>query len=156
MNITNTKPIMPTRAIVCDRSRSPSARKRWIKNTVTTIPKPELLKATLCQLAALLVLVVMISMTDKLMAVSALVGGLIQILPQAWFSWQAFKYAGASNVDKVVRSMYRGELGKVVMTATLFAILFTVDKQWNYLALFTTFLVMIPLQWFLTQKALRH
>jgi ATP synthase protein I len=123
---------------------------------VTTIPKPELLKATLCQLAVLLVLVVMISMTDKLMAVSALVGGLIQILPQAWFSWQAFKYAGASNVDKIVQSMYRGELGKVVMTATLFAILFTVDKQWNYLALFTTFLVMIPLQWFLTQKALRH
>lgn len=156
MNITNTKPIMPTRAIVGDRSRSPSARKRWIENTVTTIPKPELLKATLCQLAVLLVLVVMISMTDKLMAVSALVGGLIQILPQAWFSWQAFKYAGASNVDKVVQSMYRGELGKVVMTATLFAILFTVDKQWNYLALFTTFLVMIPLQWFLTQKALRH
>ena len=156
MNITNTKPIMPTRAIVGDRSRSPSARKRWIENTVTTIPKPELLKATLCQLATLLVLVVMISMTDKLMAVSVLMGGLIQILPQAWFSWQAFKYAGANNVDKVVQSMYRGELGKVVMTATLFAILFTVDKQWNYLALFTTFLVMIPLQWFLTQKALRH
>lgn len=123
---------------------------------MTTIPKPELLKATMYQLAVLLVLVVLISMTDKLMAVSALMGGLIQILPQAWFSWQAFKYAGASNVDKVVQSMYRGELGKVVMTATLFAILFTVDKQWNYLALFTTFLVMIPLQWFLTQKALRH
>lgn len=147
---------MPTRALVGDRSRSPSARKRWIENTVTTIPKPELLKATLCQLATLLVLVVMISMTDKLMAVSVLMGGLIQILPQAWFSWQAFRYAGANNVDKVVQSMYRGELGKVVMTATLFAILFTVDKQWNYLALFTTFLVMIPLQWFLTQKALRH
>ena len=123
---------------------------------MTTIPKPELLKATMYQLAVLLVLVVMISMTDKLMAVSALMGGLIQILPQAWFSWQAFKYAGASNVDKVVQSMYRGELGKVVMTATLFAILFTVDKQWNYIVLFTTFLAMIPLQWFLTNKALRH
>jgi ATP synthase protein I len=83
-------------------------------------------------------------------------GGLIQILPQAWFSWQAFKYAGASNVDKVVRSMYRGELGKVVMTASLFAILFTVDKQWNYTVLFAAFLAMIPLQWFLTQRALRH
>jgi ATP synthase protein I len=83
-------------------------------------------------------------------------GGLIQILPQAWFSRQAFKYAGASNVDKVVRSMYRGELGKVVMTASLFAILFIVDKQWNYIVLFTTFLAMIPLQWFLTKKALQH
>ena len=123
---------------------------------MTTIPKPKLLKATLYQIAALLLVVAFIGMTDKLMAFSALMGGLIQILPQAWFSWQAFKYAGASNVDKVVQSMYRGELGKVVMTATLFAILFTVDKQWNYIALFTTFLLMIPLQWFLTQKALRH
>ena len=123
---------------------------------MTTIPKPELLKATIYQIAALLLVVAFISMTDKLMAVSVLMGGLIQILPQAWFSWQAFKYAGASNVDRVVRSMYRGELGKVVMTATLFAILFTVDKQWNYIVLFTTFLAMIPLQWFLTKKALRH
>lgn len=123
---------------------------------MTTIPKPELLKATFYQLAVLLLGVAVISTTDKLMAVSALIGGLIQILPQAWFSRQAFKYAGASNVDKVVRSMYRGELGKVVMTATLFAILFTVNKQWNYIVLFTTFLAMIPLQWFLTKKTLRH
>ena len=123
---------------------------------MTTIPKPELLKATIYQLAVLLLAVAMISTTDKTMAVSALMGGLTQILPQAWFSWQAFKYAGASNVDKVVRSMYRGELGKVVMTASLFAILFTVDKQWNYTVLFAAFLAMIPLQWFLTQRALRH
>ena len=123
---------------------------------MTTIPKPELVKATLYQLAALLLLVAFISMTDKLMAVSALMGGLIQILPQAWFSRQAFKYAGANNVGKVVQSMYRGELGKVVMTAALFAIVFTVDKQWHYLTLFTTFFVMIPLQWFLVKKALRH
>jgi ATP synthase protein I len=147
---------MPTRAIVGDPSWSPSARKRWIENTVTTIPKPELLKATLYQLAVLLILVAFISMTDKLMAVSALMGGLIQVLPQAWFSRQAFKYAGASNVDKIVQSMYRGELGKVVITATLFTVVFTVEKQWNYLTLFTTFLIMIPLQWFLTKKALRH
>jgi F0F1-type ATP synthase assembly protein I len=52
--------------------------------------------------------------------------------------------------------MYRGEAGKVVLTAVLFAMLFTVDKQWNYPVLFTTFLLMIPLQWFLTKKALEH
>ena len=134
----------------------PSARKRWIENTVTTIPKPEILKATLTQLAVLLLIAVALGLADSQLAVSVLVGGLVQILPQAWFSRQAFKYAGATKVDKVVRSMYRGELGKVVMTATLFAIVFTVSKQWNYLALFTTFLVMIPLQWFLVKKSLRQ
>jgi ATP synthase protein I len=134
----------------------PWARKRWIENTVITIPKPEILKATLTQLAVLLLIVIVLGIADSQLAASALMGGLIQILPQAWFSRQAFKYAGASKVDKVVRSMYRGELGKVVMTATLFAIVFTVSKQWNYPVLFTTFLVMIPLQWFLVKKSLRQ
>jgi len=134
----------------------PSARKRWIENTVITIPKPEILKATLTQLAVLLLIAVALGLADSQLAISVLVGGLVQILPQAWFSRQAFKYAGATKVDKVVRSMYRGELGKVVMTATLFAIVFTVSKEWNYLALFTTFLVMIPLQWFLAKKSLRQ
>ena len=134
----------------------PSARKRWIENTVITIPKPEILKATLTQLAVLLLIAVALGLADSQLAISVLVGGLVQILPQAWFSRQAFKYAGAIKVDKVVRSMYRGELGKVVMTATLFAIVFTVSKEWNYLALFTTFLVMIPLQWFLAKKSLRQ
>ena len=134
----------------------PSARKRWIENTVITIPKPEILKATLTQLAVLLLIAFDLGLADSQLAISVLVGGLVQILPQAWFSRQAFKYAGATKVDKVVRSMYRGELGKVVMTATLFAIVFTVSKQWNYLALFTTFLVMIPLQWFLAKKSLRQ
>jgi len=123
---------------------------------VITIPKPEILKATLTQLAVLLLIVIALGIADSQLAASALMGGLIQILPQAWFSRQAFKYAGASKVDKVVRSMYRGELGKVVMTATLFAIVFTVSKQWNYPVLFTTFLVMIPLQWFLVKKSLRQ
>ena len=134
----------------------PWARKRWIENTVITIPKPEILKATLTQLAVLLLIVIALGIADSQLAASALMGGLIQILPQAWFSRQAFKYAGASKVDKVVRSMYRGELGKVVMTATLFAIVFTVSKQWNYPVLFTTFLVMIPLQWFLAKKSLQQ
>ena len=95
-------------------------------------------------------MVATISMTDKLMAVSALMGGLIQILLGLVLK-AGFKYAGASNVDKIVQSIYRGELGKVVMTVALFAILFTVDKQRHYLTLFT-FLVMIPLQWFLIKK----
>ena len=129
---------------------------KWIENTMTTIARPALIRATAFQLAILLLIAVMLMLVDRAFAASALAGGLVQISPQAWFSWQAFKYAGASNVDKIVQSMYRGELGKVVITATLFTVVFTVGKQWHYLALFTTFLTMIPLQWFLTKKALRH
>ena len=123
---------------------------------MTTISKPAILKVTLYQLAVLILLVGILSFEDKLLALSALVGGLIQIIPQAWFSRQAFKYAGARQMDLVVRSMYRGEFGKVVLTAAMFAAAFTLNKQWNYIALFSAFLLMMPLQLFVTKQILEH
>ena len=123
---------------------------------MTTISKPAILKVTLYQLAVLILLVGILSFEDKLLALSALVGGLIQVIPQAWFSRQAFKYAGARQMDLVVRSMYRGELGKVLLTAAMFAAAFTLNKQWNYIALFSAFLLMIPLQLFVTKQILKH
>jgi ATP synthase protein I len=124
--------------------------------TRTTIPKPKLLKALLYPLVVLLLLVGILSLEDRLTALSALAGGMIQIIPQAWFSRQAFKYTGARQMDLVLRSMYRGEFGKVVLTATMFAVVFTLDKQWNYIALFTAFLLMIPLQLLMIKRALEH
>ena len=126
------------------------------KLTMTTIPRPSLKIVPLYQMAILLLVCGLVAILDVTMAGSALVGGLIQIIPQAWFSRQAFKYSGASNTDLVVRSMYRGEAGKVVMTATLFAIVFALYKQWNYIILFTAFVMMIQLQCFLTRKTLKH
>lgn len=123
---------------------------------MTTISKPAILKVTLYQLAVLILLVGILSFEDKLLALSALVGGLVQIIPQAWFSRQAFKYAGARQMDLVVRSMYRGEFGKVVLTAAMFAAAFTLNKQWNYIALFSAFLLMMPLQLFVTKQILKH
>ncbi len=123
---------------------------------MTTISKPAILKVTLYQLAVLILFVGILSFEDKLLALSALVGGLIQIIPQAWFSRQAFKYAGARQMDLVVRSMYRGEFGKVVLTAAMFAAAFTLNKQWNYIALFSAFLLMMPLQLFVTKQILKH
>lgn len=123
---------------------------------MTTISKPAILKVTLYQLAVLILLVGILSFEDKLLALSALVGGLIQVIPQAWFSRQAFKYAGARQMDLVVKSMYRGELGKVLLTAAMFAAAFTLNKQWNYIALFSAFLLMIPLQLFVTKQILKH
>ncbi|MFL2499964.1 MAG: ATP synthase subunit I [Porticoccaceae bacterium] len=124
--------------------------------TNTTIPKPKMLKVTMYQLAILLLLTGTLSLEDRLLALSALVGGMIQIIPQAWFSWQAFKYAGARQMALAVRSMYRGEFGKVVLTAALFAVVFNLETQWNYIALFAAFLLMIPLQLFVTKRALEH
>ena len=123
---------------------------------MTTIPKPPITKVAIYQLAALLPTSVSASFVGYragLFSVSRRVG---TDSPHAWFARQAYKYSGAKQAPLVVRAMYRGETGKVVLTATLMAVLFALHKQWNYLALFTAFIAMIPLQLIFTRRALHN
>ena len=121
---------------------------------MTTISTPPLYKVALYQLLILLSFCGIVAGFDKILASSILVGGLIQIGPQAWFAHQAFKYTGARQVDKVVRAIYWGESGKVVLTAALFVTTFILGKQLDFLAVFSAFTVMIPIQWFITVRIL--
>jgi ATP synthase protein I len=41
-----------------------------------------------------------------------------------YFALQAFRYAGALQAPKIVQSFYKGEAGKFVLTALLFAAVF--------------------------------
>jgi len=76
-------------------------------------------------------------------AKSALLGGLIAIIPHFIFGLSAFKYSGATKAQQVVDAFYKGEKVKLLITAILFALTF---KYFTIvpLALFTVFcLVMI-------------
>lgn len=123
---------------------------------MTTISTPPLYKVALYQTLILIFVGGFLALEDTVLAFSVLVGGFIQIGPQAWFARQAFKYTGARQVDKVVRAMYLGESGKIVLTASLFVACFVLWEQLNFLAVISTFIVMIPVQWFITAKVLRH
>ena len=70
-------------------------------------------------------------------AVSALVGGVISIIPNSVFAYKTFKYVGASSSKKVIESFYSGEKMKMVITVFLLALAFK-------------FLVIIPIPFFLT------
>ena len=123
---------------------------------MTTISTPPLYKVALYQLLILLSFCGMVAGFDKILASSILLGGLIQIGPQAWFARQAYRYTGARQVVKIVRAMYWGESGKVVLTAALFITTFIIWKQLNFLAFFSAFTLMIPLQWFITVRILKN
>jgi len=123
---------------------------------MTTISTPPLYKVALYQTLILVTIGGFLAVGDVVLAFSVLVGGFIQIGPQAWFARQAFKYIGARQVDKVVRAMYLGESGKIVLTASLFVACFILSEQLNFLAVLSSFIVMIPVQWFITVKVLRH
>ena len=70
---------------------------------------------------------------------SALLGGLISAVPNSYFALHAFKFQGARNADKVVKSFIRGELGKIVFTGVLFALSFTLVTSLDELALIASF-----------------
>ena len=57
-------------------------------------------------------------------AKSALIGGLIGIIPNIIFALKAFRYAGARSAKKVVESFFSGVKIKMVLTAILFSLAF--------------------------------
>ena len=58
-------------------------------------------------------------------AISAVAGGLASALPNSYFAHHAFRYRGARNADRVLRSFMRGEFGKITLTLMMFALSFT-------------------------------
>jgi ATP synthase protein I len=53
-----------------------------------------------------------------------MLGGLVCVVPSAYFTRFAFKYSGAKSALKITHSMYLGEAGKFVLTVFLFAVIF--------------------------------
>ncbi len=57
-------------------------------------------------------------------AQSALLGGLVSIVPTAYFAAKLFKYNGARAARQIVNGFYKGEALKIAMTAVLFTVVF--------------------------------
>lgn len=119
---------------------------------MNTIPRPAVMKVVRLQGLTLAVVAGIALLLDTEIGVSILLGGLIQLIPQAWFTWQAFKYAGANHVGVIVRSMYRGEAGKLVLTACGFTVVYSVMDNVNAIALMGAFITMLGVQILLLAK----
>jgi len=79
---------------------------------------------------------------------SVLLGGLICLLPNCYFAYRAFQYEGARAAREIVKSFYRGEAGKLVLTALLFSAVFIGVKPLHPLALMCGYCVVLSLGWF--------
>jgi len=76
-------------------------------------------------------------------AYSALLGGFIFILPNAYFVRCAFRGKGQQSPDSVLRWFYMGEAGKLILTGVLFAACFVLVKPLNVPALFGVYILMM-------------
>ncbi|MDM3870786.1 ATP synthase subunit I [Porticoccus sp. W117] len=120
------------------------------------IAPPPVHQVALIQLLILLLLSLALLPFGQKLAASAAVGGLIQIIPQVWFTRQAYRYTGARQVRNIVNAMYRGESGKILLTTAMFAIVFRMARWVEPVTLFVSFGVMILVQLLSATKILNR
>jgi ATP synthase protein I len=73
-------------------------------------------------------------------------GGLIAIVPQAYFARLAFRWRGAKSARAIARSSYAGEIGKYVLSIAGFAVVFATVRPIDGLAVFAGYLAMLIIQ----------
>ena len=100
---------------------------------------PIVRRLLLCQAAGCLVVTLVGLLWGPVTAYSALLGGLVCLLPNCYFAYRAFRFRGARAARHIVRSFYAGEAGKLVITALLFALVFSQVTPINALAVFLGF-----------------
>ena len=74
---------------------------------------------------------------------SALLGGMIALLPNLYFAYKAFRYFGARSVKAIGQSFWSGEMGKLFLTAALFALVFAGVERLHVAALFAGYALVL-------------
>ncbi len=80
------------------------------------------------------------------MAVSPALGGLAALLPNIYFAFRMYLVKG-KEAEKIVRSFYAGESGKIFLTALLFYLIFQVPEI-NLLTLLAGYMAVLSVFWF--------
>lgn len=73
-------------------------------------------------------------------AYSALAGGMISVIANTFFAVRLFSNAGSWQVDHITASVYRGVIGKFLLTIALFFMAVVFLKPLNVTALFAVYL----------------
>ena len=82
----------------------------------------------------------------KQAAISALIGGMVCIIPNLYLAAKLFQHRGAHAARRIVRNFYWGEAVKIFLTMLMFALVF-IYIPINPQALFITFIVVQLCMW---------
>lgn len=83
---------------------------------------------------------------------SAAIGGLIFIIPNAYFTFYALRFRGASQAILIARSSYQGLMGKLALSAAGFALAFKFGQNLHAGTLLLGYLAMVLIQVFVAAK----
>ena len=76
----------------------------------------------------------------QVVAVSALLGGLTAVIPNAFLAARLLRPRADESAAATMRSAWLGELGKIALTALLFGVIFAVLRPISPLAVFGGFI----------------
>lgn len=86
-------------------------------------------------------------------AYSALIGGLLYLLPNLYFTWRVlFSKRPAETAQQVVMGVYAGEIGKMAFAVGLFSATFVLVNPLSPFSLFLTFILLQLSGWMLQVK----
>lgn len=94
-------------------------------------------------ITGLLIGLILWLLRDPVAGYSGLLGGLIALVPNAYFAYRVFRYSGARSARAIVREMYSGEAGKLILTAVLFVTVLMAVKPLEVAALFGGYLAVL-------------
>ena len=93
---------------------------------MSAIKKPPVARILLIQVVMLLLLTVTGWLwSGTVSAYSVFLGGLISVIPNAYFAYKVTRFSGARSTERMVQSAYIGEVIKLALTAAGFALVFT-------------------------------
>lgn len=118
-----------------------------------------LLRWLVIESTAMVIMALLWATQGSLAGYSALVGGLIFLVPNTWFAYQVYKVEGARNMSLMVGNLFRAESVKLALTAVFFAAVFNLMEPIHAPALLFTFAVMVvmgaALRWFMRPRPQR-
>lgn len=120
-----------------------------------SIRKPPVFKVCLIQLSILVPMSLLGWLQSATVSYSVLLGGLLQIVPSAYFAFYAFRVLGAARANFALQQIYRGEMGKFTLTIVGFALVFLLVKPLHSVALFSAFGIMTLIYWIASARVIK-
>ena len=110
--------------------------------------KPPVFRIIIVQAIVTLLLTAGFIAMNRTAGVSAFLGGLICLIPNAYLVYRAFSHSGARAAKNIVKDFYKGEAGKFLLTCCGFTLVFILVRPLDAMALFSTFVLVQAVSWF--------
>ena len=114
----------------------------------------KLLQSLILHTGVITASVIVIHRFDPVAGYSALLGGLIFLIPNGYLAIYAFRYNEEllGEGEKALHNLYKGEIGKFVLSAAGFAISFALLDTINVPMLFASYIILMLINWLVLIK----